>query len=54
MAHIIDYADEVDFDGTITPPTALSISTVADIERVIILSGEPSASAINKLVELGK
>lgn len=54
MAYTIDYGDEVDFDGTLTPPVALAESTVADVERVIVLPEEPSVATITKLVEFGK
>jgi hypothetical protein len=54
MATIIDYGDEVDFDGTLTPPVALSSNSIGSVQRVFTLSDDPSASQITKLVELGK
>lgn len=41
----------VHFDGTLTPPVALTESTVADVRRVIIYTGILSNSKIEKLME---
>lgn len=49
METVIDYGDEVDFDGDLTPPVALTESTVADVRRVVIYTGEMSVSKIEKL-----
>lgn len=49
MEMVIDYGGEVDLTGTFSPPVALAESTVADVRRVVIYTGEMSTSKIKKL-----
>lgn len=50
----IDYGDEVDFSGAAIVLPTQSSNTIGAVTRTIVMSGEPSAAAINKLVEFGE
>lgn len=52
---VIDYGEEVDFDPTsFVQPVALADSAVATVKQVVVFTGIPSASVIDKVITFGE